>query len=204
MGMTLVINKTVQVGGKQFQDARSIPCDGVITIERSLAAAKTGTLGTRTDNDTGTLVMGSSGHGITTGARLDVYWAGGCRRGMTVGSVSGTSVPIDGGSGDNLPLATTAITAMVPVEIPCGVAGDNVQAYAVQSDAIGGCQVVFVDASDVEKGYEAPKNANQINSWFTGNGVTNQLAGDAISTVFISHGSSVAAYTVRVAVGFNQ
>jgi hypothetical protein len=83
----------------------------------TLAAAKTGTLTTRTDNDTGTLTM-TAGHGITTGQTLDVYWAGGQRRGMTVGTVATNSVPIDGGAGDNLPANTTAITAMVPTSVP--------------------------------------------------------------------------------------
>lgn len=69
-----------------------------------------GTLTTRTDNDTGTLTL-SSGHGVMTGNTVDVFWNdhANSRLGMTVGTVSGTSVPIDGGTGDNLPAAATAV-----------------------------------------------------------------------------------------------
>ncbi|MBK9128182.1 MAG: hypothetical protein IPM13_10320 [Phycisphaerales bacterium] len=67
---------------------------------------KRGTLTTRTSDTAGTLTM-ESGHGIATGNTIHVYWDGGKRIGVTVGTVSGTSVPISGGSGDNLPDAST-------------------------------------------------------------------------------------------------
>lgn len=101
-----------------YNNVQKVALDG-----DELPLAKVGELTTRTDNETGTLTM-DTGHGITTGARLDLYWADGdgagtpgSRRGITVGTVSGNTVPIgadNSGSGDNLPLVNTAITAMIP------------------------------------------------------------------------------------------
>jgi hypothetical protein len=46
-----------------------------------------------------------------TGETITVNWATGSRTGMTVGTVSGTSIPIDGGTGDALP-ATGAVVVV--------------------------------------------------------------------------------------------
>ena len=75
----------------------------------SPVAANQGDLTTRTDANTGTVTMDSGSHTIETGDTVNVYWAGGERKGMTVGTVSGTTVPIDGGSGDDLPVADTEV-----------------------------------------------------------------------------------------------
>lgn len=75
------------------------------------ASTAAGTLSTRTDGNTGTLTLGG-GHGIVTGDVLTLVWEGGSRSGVTVGTVAGTLVPIDGGSGGVLPDATTDVTAL--------------------------------------------------------------------------------------------
>ncbi len=100
------------IGTMALADSVTVESGGVAQVSESIPAAKTGTLTTRTDNDTGTLTM-SSGHGITTGAKIDIYWTGGRRYNVTVGTVSTNSVPFDLGSGDNLPTNNTAVTVMV-------------------------------------------------------------------------------------------
>ena len=71
------------------------------------------TLASRTSDSVGTITA-PSGHGITTGSTIDVYWTlevfspsyyqtSHIRRDVTVGTVSGTSIPISGGLGDALP-----------------------------------------------------------------------------------------------------
>ena len=77
--------------------------------------ASPGELTLRTDDNTGTITMNDAGHGITTGAKVDVYWAGGVQYNVTVGTVSGASVPIDLGSGDDLPSEDTAVVVSVQV-----------------------------------------------------------------------------------------
>ena len=117
------IKNNLTVDGTTYTRSASILADGVTRIDKTgdnvLAVAKIGQLTTRTDANTGTLTMAAS-HGITTGARLDIFWteAGvkGARYGVTVGTVSVNSVPIDLGAGDDLPTNLTAVTAFVPIE----------------------------------------------------------------------------------------
>jgi len=75
-----------------------------------------GTLSTRTDNDTGIITV-EAGHGITTSFTIDLYWASGKRYGMTVTGTASTTVSLDGGTGDNLPVAATNIVARIADKI---------------------------------------------------------------------------------------
>ncbi|MBK8916313.1 MAG: hypothetical protein IPM64_17250 [Phycisphaerales bacterium] len=101
------MNSTLRI----FGDVGGLPLDSTLILEASgrrsdvIApnAAKTATLTTRSSDSAGTLTVGS-GHGITTGSTIDLYWAGGSRHNVTVGTVSGTNVPISSGAGDALPL----------------------------------------------------------------------------------------------------
>src|SRR4051794_23760974 len=114
MPINATFQRTFQVAGQSYNTSRQVQANAANPYSVDLPAAKTGQLTTHTDNTTGTLTM-AGGHGITTGARLDVYWTGGSRRGVTVGTVATNSVPFSGGAGDNLPLVNTNVTAMVPV-----------------------------------------------------------------------------------------
>src|SRR5687768_15260880 len=113
----MLISKNVQLAGKTFSESRTITAANEIATEVKPAAAKTGSLTTRTSDTVGELTM-TAGHLITTGARLDIYWTvagvNGARRGVVVGTVVVNAVPISGGAGDVLPAAATAVTAMVP------------------------------------------------------------------------------------------
>jgi hypothetical protein len=87
-----------------------------VTAGRLVPHAAIGTLTTRTDDETGTLTMDEAAHGIETGNIINLSWATGARNTITVGTVSGTSVPIgadDEGTGDDLPIATTEVTASI-------------------------------------------------------------------------------------------
>ena len=65
-------------------------------------------LTTRTDADTGIATM-ASGHGVTTNDTVDIFWKAGRIHAMTVTASDATTIGIDGGSGDDLPIATTTI-----------------------------------------------------------------------------------------------
>jgi hypothetical protein len=162
-------------------------------------AAKVGQLTTRTDADTGILTM-TSGHGITTGAKLDVFWATGSRRNLTVGTVATNSVPIDGGSGDDLPENLTAVTAMVPVEKPFTVNGDDAEFLAVKSEAEG--YAVFADTfgSDIpDATFRVTPASGKV--WGAATGGDSPIAGVSTSLVKFSHGSTVAREMIAVAMG---
>lgn len=193
--------KTV-IDGQTYTSEVSVTAELAAKFDKSLGAAKTGTLTTRTDNDTGTLTM-TAGHGIVTGARLDVYWDGGCRYGMTVGTVATNSVPIDGGAGDSLPTATTAITAMVPAEEAVGVTGNNVAAMGVYtSTPTSKAAVVWADGSSATLA-ACVVTAGSDYIWTDQDGTTNPLAGDTVAKVFVSHGDSTGTKRVRGILAYN-
>lgn len=187
------------VGGLTFGVNSTVDSSLGALWDETVAAAKTGQLTTRTDANTGVLTM-SSGHGITTGARLDVYWTGGSRYGMTVGSVSGTTVPIDLGAGDDLPANLTNVTAMVPTELPIVVTGDDAVSVACRCP-VGGT-VVFADSGNTTiVAYQLTTTVTTA-VWVTNQG-TNPLAGASLAKVFISHGSSAASSDLSGAVQYN-
>lgn len=80
-----------------------------------------GTLSTRTDADTGIATV-SSGHGVTTNDTVDVFWNAGQVYGMTVTASDSTTISIDGGSGDDLPIADTEIGIRLSDKITARIA----------------------------------------------------------------------------------
>lgn len=205
---TATINNRATVDGRTYTRATTVAADGITLKEKTaLAAAKTGQLTTRTSSSVGTLTM-DSGHGFTTGARLDIYWTEGGvkghRRGVTIGTVATNSVPFSGGTGDNLPTNLTAVTAQIPAEEEFLVTGNNAQYILAKSSRRG--LVVFADASDVELAAvttELEGSTGGGYQWYTGNGVTNPLAGDTVAKVFFSNGDSAGTNAMVATVGVN-
>ncbi len=176
---------------------------GAIALEDTLNTAKAGTLTTRTDNNTGTITLGS-GHGITTGQIVDVFWSGGVQRTVTVGTVSGTSVPIDGGIGDNLPTATTAVTVCVQKAINLAIDGDNADMVAIVLETVDkslrtAANVQFLDAaSDVIAEIDLVANVPQV--WDIEGGSANPFTGDPITNLKASQANSTSTetYTLKI------
>jgi hypothetical protein len=198
MAFSIEVRETIVAGGKSATSRSVVTADGIISKEISVPAAKIGALTTRTDDNTGVLTMNAS-HGITTGASLDVYWSGGQRLGMTVGTVATNSVPIDGGSGDNLPADETAITAMVPIEEPLLVDGDEVSGIEFYADALGNISLLD-DAAAVALTKELGGTTAQDQRsyvWMAARDPVNPIAGDAIEVVRFSHGNSSKTATMR-------
>jgi hypothetical protein len=205
MANDAVLTRKIRVLGDTYDESVTISGDNAVkTVKTDMAAAKTGVLTTRTDDNTGSLTM-TGGHGITTGQRLDVYWTlagvNYARRGMTVGTVSTNVVPIDGGAGDVLPAAASSITAMVPVQELVGFVGDNATLLTAYSNR--SALVVFTDGSDVELGAFHIKGNGYAESWDSDSGVTNPLAGDTVVRMYFSHGYSTGVATVESVVLYN-
>lgn len=173
--------------GKTFTRQRTTTTDGAVLKDPILPAAKIGTLTTRTDANTGTFTM-ASGHGFVTSDRIDLYWSGGKRYGMTA-TVTGDSAVLDGGTGDDLPIATTPITAMKPqlesfpvtaANMSVLVMGCNAPAQAVLRD--DGPAVVFaIYVGGTLDSYQ----------WDSASGADNPLSADVVD-VYLSHGSTSA------------
>ena len=190
---TITISRSVRLGTGAVSSTLTNTAPNHLIVEDDIPAAKVGALTTRTDNDTGELTM-ETGHGITTGATLNVYWAGGKRLGMTVGTVATNAVPIDGGTGDNLPADESPITAMVPVEYPLVATGDDVVGLEAFS-AVDGEILLTEDDDDSLLALDVDEAGY---AWCLASGETNPVAGDAIGKVFLSHFDSTGARRMRL------
>lgn len=117
----------------------------------SVAAAQPATLSSRTSNTAGTLTMTNADHGITTGARFDLYWSDGSCFGVIAGTVSGTSVPFTRVQGGNpLPAAATAVVVGIAQSVPFSVTGDNISALVCgKATKAVRCYYVFLEASSI-------------------------------------------------------
>ena len=163
--------------------------------EKALAAAKSGTLSTRTSDTAGTLTL-AAGHGITDGDTIDVFWtdANGvlkCAYGATVGTVAGNEVPFTGASGDALPDQGTAITAQKPTELDCDFDGDKAVLLVAMMKTSGG-HVTFVDSGDaVLKGQTL--QANEPFLWWKNGPFAAPVTGNPVDAVLISNAGTAAA-----------
>ena len=191
---TGTIVSTANVGGISMASAISRTDDGQIGHEVSLPAGSAGTLTTRTDDNTGEATL-SAGHGLSEGDVVDVYWADGVRYGMDVGVVAGNVVPIDGGAGDNLPDADSALVVTKQVTIDTDFDGDLVAliaALATQRAHLDFQTAGGVSLSAVEL------QANELWSWYSDSGIANPLTGDPVGSVEASCGTTAAAATLKL------
>lgn len=187
------------IGGRTYSQDISVTSDNKGGTSPNIAAAAVGTLTTRTDNDTGTITAASGSHGVTTGSLIDVYWDGGSRRHLLVGTVSGTSIPFGASgtsAGDNLPVADTALTFMMENSENHVIDGDDITAIGVYSPSYPGT-VVFREAAGAE-GFAVELDAGKAYVWTSESGLTNPLAGLSIETITLTHAGSAGASDVYV------
>lgn len=198
---------TVNAGGLSIGRTIVRNADGTAAVEVAVPASPAGTLTTRTDNETGTITMASGSHGITTASVVDLFWSGGARFGVTVGTVSGTTVPIgadNSGTGDNLPIATTALVVSPRTAFNVAIDGDEAllvgieQTYAAANETAQS-RLTLLDAVS-----SAITNitlaANTPRAWDLAGGDANSFTGNPIASGRISNGSSTNAATLRIAV----
>jgi hypothetical protein len=125
---TGTVTSSAAAGGVTFSSVLTVTASGVISFEETLPAGKSGTLSTRTDNDTGVVTV-SAGHSVTTSDIVDVYWStypDTMRYGMSVTETADTSISINAGSGANLPASATSVIVTPRVNCAIGVDGDDV------------------------------------------------------------------------------
>jgi hypothetical protein len=177
---------------------------GAIGYSVSLPLAQAGTLTTRSDDDTGTITMGSGSHTITTGAVVDVYWSGGVQYGVTVGTVSTTSVPIDSGDGDVLPATSTAVTVVPQTTINTAIDGDNCKILAIMVETTdkslrqsAHIQLLDVSAAEIAE-IDLVTNVAQV--WDIEGGSANPFTGNPITSSKASTGGATSGetYTLKI------
>jgi hypothetical protein len=186
----------VNAFGMTFRRTVALTTDGAVIKNPTLAAAKTGALTTRTSDTVGVLTM-DSGHGIGTGNRLDLYWDGGSRYGITVGTVSGVTVPLtSSGAGDVLPADETAITAMVPQLETFAVTAADMDALFVGCGAAQ-ATAVFREADTTLVAAVETTGASGSYVWESTGGADTPFAED-VADVYLSHGDSARSWPVNV------
>jgi hypothetical protein len=146
--------------------------------------------------------MSDAGHGIQTGANVDVYWNGGVQYDVTVGTVVGTSVPIDLGSGDDLPPQDTAVVVSVRSQVNLDIDGDNLVLLAIKqkfnSNTItADSHIDFQDSGSAEIA-EVDLEANGPQVWDIAGGSANPFTGNPITKAFASNGSATDAATLQL------
>lgn len=200
--MDIQVAVATTLNGKSYSKRTTVSGERAVSFGERLAAAKVGTLTTRTDDNTGELTM-NSGHGFVTGDRLDVYWTDsttgqpGCRRGMTAGTVATNVVPIDGGDGDVLPAAASAVRVMKPEEVSLPLTGDDVQGIFGYGQSVYGSSVVYATSGDVLIYGFTIKTPGGGDVWYNGSGVTNPMDAQTVAKVFLSHGDAGSSAEVR-------
>lgn len=202
---SLQIDRTVKVAGQTFRETFVKSDDNLAAVEPDggVAAAKTGTLTTRTDNDTGVIAAQVS-HGIVSTNKVSVFWtdpttgAYMARSAMTA-TVSGNNVTVDGGSGDSLPLATTALKLIKGEEEVLAFDGDNLSALALYSKAPGVIEFLDGSAAVLLTRRLLRSTSGNVYTWDDEQGDVNPLAGTEVASIRFTHNNSAAANLMRAA-----
>ena len=184
----------VSVSGKISQTV-----DTSIGIDYNPQAGQAGALTTRTDDDEGSITMTESGHTITTGATVDIFWATGMRYGVTIGTVAAKVCPFSGGAGDNLPDNLTAVVVCIQTTQDIDVVGDKIKMLAVSSQYRA--SVDFLDSGGNVL-LHIPLAAGEIQDWTYGSMHTNPVAGDTIASATVTSGTTTAA-NVKGVIGYD-
>ena len=185
--------------GKDFRRVIAVTADGAVLKDPTLAAAKTGTLSTRTDNTTGTLTM-AGGHGLSTSDRIDLYWTNangtqGRRYGITAGTVSGNSVPLTNtGAGDNLPTQGTAVTVMKPQLESFAVTAADMVVRLVSCAAAA--TAVFRSSVPATVAAIAVNGSTTHYVWESSSGVSTPFGSNVVD-VYLSHADSASAQQIN-------
>jgi hypothetical protein len=195
---TATINVSASVAGLSIQSSITRTATGNGGQEVSVAAAKTGTLSTRTDDNTGVVTLAAD-HGIVSADVVDVYWSGGLRYGMTATVVSNDAT-LDGGAGTALPAQGTAVTVCKQTTLDCDFDGDKLEAIVVSANKR--CSVVFEDSTNAV--LKALEIVNEPWTWAADTGIAAQITGNPVDEVKVSNGDSTAAAAIKIAYIYNS
>lgn len=215
------VTTTIVQNGNSYPNVQVTNSTGNVGDTATVAAAKTGTLTTRTNNTTGTLTM-QAGHGFTTGSIISLFWpiqtspsqpTSGMITTVTVGTVSGNSVPITTLGGAVLPVLNSVITAMIPTQLTFSIPeGDNCVMLIFNSVGTPGFVTLSQLNGTVIETFQlvadsSPGSPNYNYQWTSGNGITNPISGGSsgadVAYALFSHGDSTASHQMSAAALIN-
>ena len=195
---------TLQIGSVSIQKTIARQGSGEAVALGELLPGAAGTLTTRTDDDTGEITADDAEHGIETADVVDIYWTGGRRYGVTVGTVAGTAIPIDLGAGDNLPVTTTPLVIVRQQQVNISIDGDNAAIVALSLEPIdpNSTSPGHVDLQDAEDDSieTVDLTANTPTVYDLAAMGTNPFTGDVITKALCSIGSATEGATLKIAV----
>ena len=184
--------------------ANGVTCLGTVTktaetsienMDKTLIVGDAGTY-TRSDADT-CIFTRTSGTNIENGDVVDVYWTGGIRYGLTCtdNGTSGESFLLDVGAGDSFS-ATPATACVVCKQVAVDITfdGDNLQ--LIGASASQRSLIIFYNAATVILAQEIVASSGW--GWAYGLGVTNPLAGDAVTSITVSNGSATSTSNIKM------
>ncbi len=200
------LNHAVSVAGLGGSISQVTPrtADGGGSNEITVPVGQDGSLTTRTNDTTGTVTMDSGSHTITTGMNVGLYWSGGNAYDVTVGTVSGTSVPITvaGAESTALPVTSTAIVVSPSVTFNCAIDGDELsllamQQYFASTSETASSHIQFLDSGSSEIA-EVDLAALTPRTYDITGGDTNSFTGNPITSAIVSNGSTTNAATFKI------
>ncbi len=185
--------------GKSYTVDFGVLADVGIPVSPTVTAAKPGTITALTDVDTATATL-TAGHGVLTGDIVDVYWDAGSRVGVTVGTVVGDVVPLDGGTGDAFPAVATVVAVKVRQTEEAVIVGDNVDSIMFGGVSVP-CTFTLLDGATPVLTVELAANTNYI--WTSSLGLDNPLAGMSVTDIAFSHASPTSDITMEGSVSYS-
>ena len=197
----IALQTVINAFGERLTSSVSIDPDGA-KYEKPIAglpAGKPGSLTTRTDDDTGVATL-STGHGIVSEDTVDVYWAGGMRYGM-VATVATNAVTIEGGAGDNLPLALTAVVVTKQVVIDLVFTGNK--ALAIIAHCTTRANIEFQQAAGTSI-KQRNLTAGRAWIWDVDDGYTNPLANAAVGKIVASNGDAATTAELTIIIPYDS
>jgi len=196
------INVVASLAGQTVPVQITRQADGIGQWTPSVPAGKAATNWTKTDNDTGVAVL-PTGHGIATNEKVDVFWDGGRRYGMTATVVPNgatDNVTVDLGSGANLPASGTSVVVSKRQVVNGGFDPDDVAVLLISASRRS--SVVFVDAGGVTL-LALDILPGEFCLWFSNSGITRPMTGNPVTAIWISNGDTAGASDVTVSVMYD-
>ena len=189
MSATGKVNISYRVGGAVVDAVIDRTDEQGATTQVALPAGKAGTLTTRTDDNTGVVTV-LAGHGITDADTVTLFWEGGVRRGLTVTATTSTTISIDAGAGDNLPLVSSVCVIAKEVVTSLGHVGNDLAIFAIHSSSRLMANIRDVDPATIIALDITAKESWAYISNFSG---TNPFAGETLVTAVLANGGTTAA-----------
>lgn len=176
---TWTIKGGAQASGRNLSWDNSVSANAEQWFQPALTAGQTAASWAKSTASAGSAVM-AAGHGLLTG-NFDVYWTGGKRYGVP-GTVSGNTVSLSGGSGDDFPDTDTTVILCQPVAVTMAFDGDDLS--AIVGAATYRSLVCLTDDEAAVHTFEILATAGL--SWNENDAAANPLAGKTIVSATMS------------------